>query len=108
MAATLPAVATEALRAALEQVLDPELGLNIVELGLVRALRVTPGAVVILLTMTSAACPMAELIVDDVNDTLQPLLPPDTTLDIQLHWEPPWTPAAMSEAARQRLRWQAG
>ena len=97
----------EMLRAALKKVADPEIGANIVDLGLVYGLRVEPGRVLVDLTMTSPACPMGGLIVDDARAELQRQLPPDFTVDIQIVWSPPWDPAMMSPECRLRLGWES-
>lgn len=101
--AALPSV--EALRQALRQVIDPEAGINIVELGLIYALEVGPDSVRIDLTMTSPACPMGEMLLEDTREAVVALLPPDVELDLQLVWEPPWTPARMSDSARAHFGW---
>ncbi|MCL2656079.1 MAG: metal-sulfur cluster assembly factor [Betaproteobacteria bacterium] len=94
---------TETLRLALKQVIDPELGINIIDLGLVYRLDISEQHVEIDLTMTSPACPMGELIVDDVEDKLRAILPASTALEVSLVWEPPWSPERMSPDARRWL-----
>ena len=96
----------ELVRTALARVIDPEIGTNIVDLGLVYRIDCSPGRIHIELTMTSPACPMGDLIVDDALTELAFALPGQSA-DIQLVWEPPWTPAMMSAACRERLGWQA-
>jgi metal-sulfur cluster biosynthetic enzyme len=96
-----------AVRDALRQVLDPEAGLNVVDLGLVYRIEVRAGAVAVDLTMTTAACPMAELIVDQAHDAIAAAVPPDTDVQVRLVWEPPWTPERMSELARAQFGWSA-
>lgn len=94
-AALLPAVDR-----ALHQVIDPEMALDIVELGLVYAVEATPESAKVRMTMTSAACPVAELIVDNVLCELQGALGPEADVDVELCWEPPWGPERMSARAR--------
>lgn len=96
-----------AVRDALRQVLDPEAGLNVVDLGLVYRIDVAEGLVQVDLTMTTAACPMADLIVDQAHDAIAAAVPPDTAIELQLVWEPPWTPERMSDLAREQFGWQA-
>ena len=60
----------DAVREALRSVIDPEAGMNIVELGLVYGVDVSDAGVHVQMTMTSAACPMAEMIVDDAHAAL--------------------------------------
>lgn len=89
----IPAAVVEArVRAALRRVVDPEAGLNIVDLGLVHRVEATPDrGVVVTMTMTRATHPMTGMIVGDVHDevhAVQPGLP----LTVDLVWDPPWTP----------------
>lgn len=95
----------DAVRDALRRVIDPEAGINIVELGLVYAIEVEAARVTIDLTMTSPACPMGEMIVDEAREAVEALLPPGASVDLRLVWEPPWTPACMSESARAHFGW---
>jgi len=90
---------------ALRGVVDPEAGLNIVDLGLVYGVEVAEGHVKLLLTMTSAACPMADMIVDDVHATLERALPEGTGVEVEMVWDPPWTPDRMSGIAREQFGW---
>ncbi|MEO7938659.1 MAG: metal-sulfur cluster assembly factor [Burkholderiaceae bacterium] len=93
------------MRDALRSVDDPEAGMNIVDLGLVYTIEVVPGAVTIDLTMTTAACPMADMIMDQSRAAVSAIVPPDTTVDIRLVWDPPWTPDKMSGMAREFFGW---
>lgn len=89
---------------ALQDVLDPELGLSVVELGLVYGVDLEDDRVRVRLTMTTPACPLGEQIVGDALDRLGQLegIGP---VDVELVWEPPWTPARMSPSARAALGW---
>lgn len=93
------------VRDALRAVMDPEAGMNIVDLGLVYGVESDASGVRVRLTMTSAACPMAEMIVDDARDALEHALPPRTPVEIELVWDPPWTPERMSGFAREHFGW---
>lgn len=94
------------LRNALRQVADPEVGINIVDLGLVYRLERTDRGVSLDLTMTSPACPMGESIAAEAEFVLQQCLPPDAIVEINLVWEPPWSPLLMSDLARSTLGWE--
>ncbi len=94
-----------ALRAALQGVIDPEAGLDIVSLGLVYDIRIAPETLAIDLTMTSPACPMGDMILDEVRAVLMPLLPDGCALDVRLVWDPPWGPERMTESARRHFGW---
>ncbi len=88
---------------AISTVFDPEIPVNIYELGLIYSVDVLPGEnIEIVMTLTSPMCPVAETLpgdvetrvreVDDIND-----------VNVILTWEPPWTPDLMSEAAKLEL-----
>ena len=100
----LPDEAT--VRDILRQVIDPEVGMNIVALGLVYRVETTPDSLVIEMTMTSPACPMGEMIVGDVHAALAKVLPATIEPDIRLVWEPPWNPSMMDEASKQHFGWE--
>ncbi|AJX30451.1 metal-sulfur cluster assembly factor [Burkholderia oklahomensis] len=94
-----------ALRDALRAVIDPEIGVNIVDLGLVYGIERTDERIVVTMTMTSPACPMAGVVIDDVQATLGDLASDALPVDVDLVWEPPWAPKMMSDAARELMGW---
>jgi metal-sulfur cluster biosynthetic enzyme len=96
---------TEQIRAALRKVVDPEVGANIVDLGLIYRIELDGSKLLIEMTMTSPACPMGEMILDDAYSELARVLPPDYLAEIRLVWEPPWAPSMMSEKCRLSLGW---
>jgi metal-sulfur cluster biosynthetic enzyme len=96
----------DAVREALRQVEDPEAGMNIVDLGLVYAVEVAGDRVRVEMTMTTAACPMADMIVDQARDAIGTIAPPGTTVDVHLVWDPPWTPDKMTGVARDHFGWK--
>ena len=89
---------------ALRGVMDPELGMNVVELGLVYGVDVEAGGVRVRLTMTTPACPLGEQIVRDADERVR-ALEGVKDVDIELVWEPPWSPARMEPSAREALGW---
>lgn len=93
------------VRDVLRQVDDPEVGMNIVDLGLIYRIDASAEKVYIEMTMTSPACPMGDMILDEVDTALDQVLPAATVLDIRLVWSPPWDPSMMSDAAKARLGW---
>ena len=101
----MPMPDDDAVREALRQVDDPEAGMNIVDLGLVYGVDVTESAVHVDLTMTTAACPMADMIVGQVNDVITAMVPIGTAVDVELVWDPPWTPDKMSGIAKEHFGW---
>ena len=92
-------------REALKTVEDPEAGMNIVDLGLVYAIRCEPGRVRVEMTMTSPACPVASFLVDEAVAAIRALAPEGTDVQVELVWEPPWTPERMSPEAQSRFGW---
>ncbi|MBZ8142058.1 hydroxylase [Rubrivivax gelatinosus] len=90
---------------ALARVVDPEIALSIVDVGLVYGLRLQDRVASVLLTTTSAACPLADSIADDVETELMQLLPAGWAVDLELTWEPEWTPERMSADARRFMGW---
>jgi metal-sulfur cluster biosynthetic enzyme len=95
----------ERIREALCTVDDPEVGMNIVDLGLVYRIDVAPACVRIEITMTTPACPMGDLISENARRAVRAALPEGVAVDVALVWEPPWTPDMMSESARQTFGW---
>lgn len=93
------------VRTVLRGVIDPEIGMNIVDLGLVYGVEISENSLHVDLTMTTPACPMGEMILDDVHEALVALAPTDVEIDIELVWDPPWSPDKMSEHARKHLGW---
>ena len=93
------------VRDALCQVIDPEAGMNIVDLGLVYGIEVGDAGVHVQMTMTSAACPMVDMILDDAHAALEGALPRNTPVEIEMVWDPPWTPDRMSGLAREHFGW---
>lgn len=93
------------LVAALERVVDPEVAMNIVDVGLVYGVVVKDGRVDVNVTMTSAACPVADVIVEDIEFQLDQSLPPDLKIHVELVWEPPWSADRMSPKARLLMGW---
>jgi metal-sulfur cluster biosynthetic enzyme len=102
-----PADLREALGAALGRVIDPEMALSIVDIGLVQRVAFDEGgrSLRVTLTPTSAACPATEALVDEVHAELAPLLPAHVELAVDVVLEPPWTPERMSAQARRFMGW---
>jgi metal-sulfur cluster biosynthetic enzyme len=90
---------------ALMQVMDPEFALSVVDVGLIYGVTITEDKCQVRMTMTSAACPLANLIVEDIQEQLGRIAPAQFPIDVQLLWEPPWTAARLSEHAKRFLGW---
>lgn len=95
----------ESVRDALREVNDPEVGMNIVDLGLVYDVEVSPVRVRVTMTMTSPTCPMGDYLVDSVRDAVRRAAPEAQDIDVELVWDPPWTPERMNEDARKFFGW---
>lgn len=95
----------DAIRDALRQVDDPEAGMNIVDLGLVYAIDIADSAVRVDMTMTTAACPMADMIMERAREAVGAIVAEGTAVDVRLVWDPPWTPDRMSGVAREHFGW---
>lgn len=99
------ATATEDLvREALKEVYDPEIGVNIVDLGLVYDVDITEeGLVGITMTLTTPMCPLGEYIESEVHSALIGTVPGVNAAKVDLVWSPPWDPSMMSEDAKLEL-----
>ncbi|MCD6733789.1 MAG: metal-sulfur cluster assembly factor [Burkholderiaceae bacterium] len=95
----------DAVREALREVEDPEAGMNIVDLGLVYLIEVGEKSVHVEMTMTTAACPMADMITDNAHRAIAAISPPDAAIDVELVWDPPWSPDKMTGIARDHFGW---
>jgi len=94
----------QAIWEALSQVLDPEIGLNIVDLGLVYSVDKEASGIRVTMTLTSAGCPMGDQIVAEAEQSVAQVAE-GLPVQVALVWEPFWTPDRMSEKARQVLGW---
>jgi|SRR5262245_30031759 len=95
---------TEAdVRAALHEVIDPEVGVNIVDLGLVRRVEIEDRTARITMVMTSPACPLRDYLQDLIASTVALHVPDAQSVIVDIVDEPLWTPDMMSEDARRQL-----
>jgi metal-sulfur cluster biosynthetic enzyme len=93
----------EQARENLKNVFDPEIGINIVDLGLVYDVDVSDsGDVLVTMTLTSLGCPLGPVIVQEVTNAMSDL-PNLGDVDVKLVWSPAWSPEMMSEDARDEL-----
>jgi metal-sulfur cluster biosynthetic enzyme len=76
--------------AALKTVIDPELGINIVDLGLVYHAAHNADGIDIALTMTTPACPLGEMITEEIKLVLRDRFPDTPAVRVELVWDPPW------------------
>ncbi|MCL8209443.1 MAG: iron-sulfur cluster assembly protein [Actinomycetia bacterium] len=95
----------DALRERLTKIIDPEVGLNIVEMGLIYDLSVDEADNVhVRMTLTTPGCPMHGSMADGVQELLESL-PGIGRVDVEVTFDPPWEPKMMSEEALRKLGW---
>lgn len=95
-------VSEQLVRESLKEVYDPELGYNIVDLGLIYEVKVKDGSVHVLMTFTSPGCPIAPMLIEQIRENVG-LIPGTEDVDVEITFDPPWSPEAMSEDARADL-----
>ena len=88
---------------AMHQVEDPELGMDIVELGLLYDVEVEGSKVKVIHSLTSMGCPAGPMIQEDIEATTRANFPDVENVELELTWDPPWTPERMTEAAKLQL-----
>ena len=96
------AVTGDDVTEAMKDVVDPELGINVVDLGLVYGVHVEPDHSAVLdMTLTSAACPLTDVIEDQTRQALDGLV---NGFSINWVWMPPWGPDKITDDGREQLR----
>ncbi|MGC8564963.1 MAG: metal-sulfur cluster assembly factor [Thermoplasmata archaeon] len=86
----------------LKSVIDPEIGLDVINLGLVYEIKVNDDIVYIKMTMTTPGCPLASWILADAENKIKQM-PEVKDVQIELVWDPPWSVDRISEEARKLL-----
>lgn len=95
-------VTVEDVTEAMKDVVDPELGINVVDLGLVYGVHLDEGSNAVLdMTLTSAACPLTDVIMDQTEQALEGLV---NDVAINWVWMPPWGPDKITDDGREQLR----
>jgi metal-sulfur cluster biosynthetic enzyme len=87
---------------ALKDCYDPEIPINVVDLGLIYDVSINSGKVIIEITLTAVGCPLSEIITDDIMQKVS-AIEGVKNVDVKLVFDPPWTPEKMSSKARQQL-----
>ena len=95
----------EQIQNVLRNVIDPEIGINIVDLGLIYGIKIESEKVQIQLTMTTPTCPLHEIIIQNMKSVLHQSFPNLDAVNVELVWEPLWTPDRMSVIAKKQLGW---
>ncbi len=97
-------ITSEQIREQIKTVEDPEIGLGVVDLGLIYDIDVTDGRIVtVVMTLTTPACPYGPLLVDQVKEKIREI-PGIEKVDVMVVWDPPWNPEEMaSDIAKDAL-----
>lgn len=90
---------------ALRQVLDPDVGVNIVDLGLVHRVQVANDGIAVDLIMTTPACPQSAFIQDEAERVVRTAAKDAVTVTVQVLDSPFWEPSRMSESAKKIMGW---
>lgn len=92
------------VREALKKVIDPEIGLNIVDLGLIYDVQIENDVARVRMTLTVPGCPLSGMLTNQAEKVVREL---DGIKDvkIELTWDPPWNPHMMSDEAKRKLGW---
>ncbi len=88
---------------ALLEVQDPEMPVNVVDLGLIYGLEVEGGRVRVQLTFTAMGCPASDMIIDDVRERLR-AVPGVDDVGVEVVWDPPWSSRRLTVEGRETLR----
>lgn len=91
-----------AVLAALRQVMDPEIGCNVVDLGLIYGITITGPKVTVQMTLTTPGCPMSESIAQGAQWALLGIAGVEDAV-VELVWNPPWQPAMMTDVGRAAI-----
>ena len=92
-------ITEESILETLRQVIDPELGCNIVDLGLIYSVSIADKKVAVVMTLTTPGCPMHESIRWGAQNALLSLAGVEAA-EVQVVWDPPWQPSMMTEFGR--------
>lgn len=103
--ADAPMPSADEIRDSLMYVIDPEVGINVVDLGLLYDVRVDGTAVEIDMTLTTPGCPLHETIAAAVHRTLETRHPGIGEIRLELVWDPPWDTDMITDAGREQLGW---
>lgn len=90
---------------ALRKVIDPELFVNIVDLGLIYEIHFPAGVIKVQMTLSTPHCPLGDAITNGVHNALSEVFP-DREIQVTLVWEPAWSPDMMTEEGRKELLYE--
>ena len=95
-------ITVDRVRSCLENVIDPELGINVVDLGLIYNIQIEENKISVDMTLTSQGCPMAGVLAGSVEQAVREAFE-EVDVEVSLVWDPPWTPDLLSAAAKEQL-----
>lgn len=95
----------EEVMEALRKVMDPHIGVNIVDMGFILGVKVDGKRAFIKMTLTTPHCPMGRILLKQAKEAVEGL---GVKADVEMVFDPPWTPEMMSDAARKALGWGDG
>jgi metal-sulfur cluster biosynthetic enzyme len=101
----ITAITPDQIYAALRDCYDPEIPVNVVDLGLIYDVKIIDDWVGIKMTLTTPGCGMSGMIAQNVRNRVL-ALPGVKEADVRIVWDPAWTPERMSDEARRRLGWK--
>jgi metal-sulfur cluster biosynthetic enzyme len=97
-------ITDEMVYAAIKAVIDPELGINIVDLGLIYSVDIEEdGRITITMTLTTPGCPLHASFAQEIERVLWQTIPDLTSVYVELVWDPPWNPIMISAEGRSVL-----
>lgn len=99
-------ISSDRIIEAMHTVIDPELGVNVLDLGLVYATEVSGRDVRVVMTMTTPACPLHFYLSEAAVEAIRERVPDAGHIAVEIVWEPKWNPGMMSQTARSQLGWQ--
>ncbi|MFN0157126.1 MAG: metal-sulfur cluster assembly factor [Bacteroidota bacterium] len=102
MSETTTAITEEAIYGALREVYDPEIPVNLVDLGLIYDIKIIDEWVGVKMTLTSPGCGMSGIISQNVRNSVLKV-PGVKDADVRIVWQPAWSPTMMSESAKKKL-----
>lgn len=97
----------EQIRKKLKEVIDPEIGINVVDLGFIYEVKSTNGKVEVLMTLTAPGCPLAGVMIDQVKEKVLSI-PGVEKAEVKLTFDPPWTPERMDPKAAEKMGFGQG
>lgn len=100
---TLMKLTSKQIKTKLTEVMDPELNISIVDLGLVYEVKLIKDKVKILMTLTTIGCPLFSLIETQIKDKMKELKFEDKNISLELTFDPPWTMEKMSKKGKAML-----